>query len=149
MSFAEIESGALSAPLFLVSQLWRRLTLPRAAEHVLKQVLEGHGVAAALAEEEELTIALEDTVVELYLMTVVIATERDAELLEAEAFALLGVALGLLNLADHAVIHGGQFHSAARAAHTWDGNKKARGVITRSVLGGSGYSAFPAATLGA
>jgi hypothetical protein len=42
-----------------------------------------------------------------------------------------------------------QFLSAAGAARAWGANKKARGVISRSVLVGSDYSAFPAATLGA
>jgi hypothetical protein len=62
-------------------------------------------VAAPLMGKEELAVALELAIVEMNLVTVIISMERDVEFVEAKSFALLGIALGFLDLADHAIIH--------------------------------------------
>jgi hypothetical protein len=62
-------------------------------------------MAAPLMGKEELAVALELAFVEVNLVTVIISMERDVEFVEAKSFALLGIALGFLDLADHAIIH--------------------------------------------
>jgi hypothetical protein len=102
--------------------------LSRHGQHLVQQLLERHGVAAALAEEEEFTVALEGAVVEADLVIVVFATEGDVELIEAETLALLGIALGFFDFPDHSVVHGFMILSLAKKLNGEDPiNKKARG----------------------
>ena len=62
-------------------------------------------MAAALAQDEKLAIALKNTVIKADLVLVVRAMKRDVEFLKMKAFALLRIAFRFLDLADHAVIH--------------------------------------------
>jgi hypothetical protein len=62
-------------------------------------------VTAALMSKEELAIALELAIFIPNLVIVIVAMESKDKLVEPEALRLLGVALGLLNFADHSIIH--------------------------------------------
>jgi hypothetical protein len=62
-------------------------------------------MAAALMRQEELAITLKFTVVIGDMVTVVIPMESKVEFVEAKALMFLGVALRLLDLAYHSIIH--------------------------------------------
>jgi hypothetical protein len=106
--------------------------------HLFEDLLYRHGIAAALAHQEKLTIAVENAVFEADLMIVVIATKGDAELLETEPIALLRVALGLLDLPNHSVVHR-VILSAAKGC----GKKEHADVKARCVLANRWYSVWP------
>ena len=72
-----------------------------------------------------IAVAVENTVIKADLVLIVIATKRDAELVETEPVALLRVALGLFNLPDHSVVHLFLLFSACRMRRLKE-NKKAR-----------------------
>jgi hypothetical protein len=74
--------------------------------HLLEDDLERHRVTAALMGKEELAVALKLAFVVVNLMTVIVSMESKVEPVEMKTLGLFGVALGLLSLADHAIIHG-------------------------------------------
>jgi hypothetical protein len=55
--------------------------------------------------DEKLAVTLKDSVIELYLMRIVITVEGKLELLELEPMPFFSIALGFLNLADHPIVH--------------------------------------------
>src|SRR3990172_374907 len=75
-----------------------RLRRGRLRQHLLEHHLERAGVAAPAVHQKELTVAMENAVVEVDRVGVVIATEGDAELREAEPFAFLSIFLGFRDL---------------------------------------------------
>jgi hypothetical protein len=62
-------------------------------------------MAAALVCDEKLTVTTKNRVLETNVVVIVITVEGYIKLVEAEAFAFFGVALGFLNLPDHPIVH--------------------------------------------
>jgi hypothetical protein len=62
-------------------------------------------MATALVSEEKLTVTAKNSVLETNMVVIVITVEGHIELVEAEAFAFFGVALGFFNLPDHPIVH--------------------------------------------
>src|SRR5579859_382188 len=121
--------------------------LCRLGQHLVEQMLQGHGVAAALAHQKEFAIAVEDTVLKAYLVIVVFATERDVEPLKTKSLALLRIALRLLDFSDHPVVHAFLPFCVPGQQTRW-GTKKHASVKRRGVLYNPRYRTVRAANLG-
>ena len=78
-----------------------QLDFHRSGNHVFQEDLKRHGVSAALVGNEELAIALEISVIEYYVMVIIVAVKSQIEFIESEALALLCVTFCLFSLADH------------------------------------------------
>ena len=89
-------------------------------KHPLENPLQGHGMAAHTASQEEVTIAFPLTHRELDRVRVVLPVKGRPKCLKADALTLLRVALRLLDLADHP-------RSPWPLLSLRGGNKKARG----------------------
>jgi hypothetical protein len=75
-------------------------------------------VAAALVRYEELTITVKGAVFETDVVVIVVTVKVHVKLVEAEALAILSVALGFFDLSDQPIIH---------IFLLFEGLKKARG----------------------
>lgn len=73
--------------------------------HAAKQDLKSHGVSAAMMCHIEFTITGIDTVLESYVMIIIVAVEGQIEFIEEKAISLFCVALCLFSLTDHSVVH--------------------------------------------
>jgi hypothetical protein len=62
-------------------------------------------MGATLVGKEELAIALEDSIIECYVVRVVVAIEGKLKLLELKTMPFFSIALRFLNLADHPIVH--------------------------------------------
>jgi hypothetical protein len=85
---------------------FRLLTDRRWLNHTLKDHLKRHGVAASSACMKKVTITHPMTVLVFYGMRVIGPIKGYRKGTEMNAVFFLGVALGFLNLSDHARIHG-------------------------------------------
>jgi hypothetical protein len=54
---------------------------------------------------EKITITFKNTIFKAYVVIVIIAMENHIKFVKAEPFSFLGIALGLINLANHSRIH--------------------------------------------
>jgi hypothetical protein len=79
--------------------------LDRRGNHILEQDLEGHCVAAALMGQEELAITGKNTVIELYVVVVVISVEGKVKFVEAESLPIFCISFGFFAFSDHSIVH--------------------------------------------
>jgi hypothetical protein len=82
-----------------------RLSLLRDSDHILEQDLKRHTVTAALMGDKELAIAPEFTVFINDSMIVVIPVKCYIKFIEAKSFAILCIAFGFFQFADHSIVH--------------------------------------------
>jgi hypothetical protein len=80
--------------------LWDRLW-----EHPFQDDLKSHRMAATTASVEEIAIALPHSILELNCMRVVLTLKCHLERFEVDSVTLLSVALRLVDLTDHPIIH--------------------------------------------
>jgi hypothetical protein len=103
----------------------RRLNLRGDRKHLFKDAFQRHRMAADAAKMEKFAIALPFTLFESDLMIIVVAAESDGKLVKMESIGFFSVPFCLLDLADHAVVHGSspwekKRHAGAMAPCLWD-----------------------------
>ena len=59
----------------------------------------------SLMRNEKLAVAVKDTIIKLYCVGIIVAIEGKLEILELKSFPFFRIVLGLLNLADHPIVH--------------------------------------------
>jgi hypothetical protein len=85
---------------------YSRLSDRGSFDHAFKDHFKSHGVAAAPSGLEKVAIAGPVPILILYSVRVVCPVKRHRKVIKVNPVPLLGVALGLLNFANHARIHG-------------------------------------------
>jgi hypothetical protein len=75
--------------------------------HVLQNTLKGHGVTAPFVRMEKMAVARPLAIFIVNRVGIVLTGDGSFEAGEVYAVALIGVALGLFNLANHAGVRGG------------------------------------------
>jgi hypothetical protein len=74
-------------------------------KHSFKNSLKGHGMAAHTSRVEEITVAVPASFLIMNSVRVVVAIKGDREFFEPDTITLLCITLGLLDLADHSMVH--------------------------------------------
>lgn len=74
-------------------------------DHIFKEDLQRHGMAAALMGKEELAIAIKNAVIIRNMMFTIVAVKIKIKLIEVESMPILGITLCFFYLANHSVIH--------------------------------------------
>ena len=74
-------------------------------DHIFKQDLKRHCVTTALVGKEELTITGKSRVLKTDVVFIIVTVESYIKFVEAEPFAVFGIALGFFDLSDHSIIH--------------------------------------------
>jgi hypothetical protein len=74
--------------------------------HAFENHFKSHGMAAAASSLEELAVAVPFAIFIADRMWIIFAVERHLEIVEMNSVAFLGIALGFLDFANHAIVHG-------------------------------------------
>jgi hypothetical protein len=86
--------------LFTLTSRWFSL------DHPFQYKLQRHGMAAATTRTEKVAIAMPVAVIIDNSMGIILPIHCHSELFEMKALTFLGIALGLIDLANHSRIHG-------------------------------------------
>ena len=73
--------------------------------HIFKQDLQRHGMAASLMGNEEFAIAIKNAVIVRNMMFTIVAVEVEVKLIEVESTSILRVTFCLFNLTYQSRIH--------------------------------------------
>jgi len=74
-------------------------------ERVLEQDFKRHTMTTMAMSGEKIAITFENAIIKGDVVIVIIAMENHIKLIKVEPITFLGVALGLINLADHSRVH--------------------------------------------
>jgi hypothetical protein len=75
-------------------------------DHLLKDDLKGHGVAASAARAEEIAVAVPFAILKADCVGIVLSIQSYGKRMEVDAIAFFGITLGFLDFTNHAIIHG-------------------------------------------